>query len=97
MPGGGPGEVHVDFRENARDMDPAVLRAFRTVIRDDNRCVRNIAARVLGNHGGSESYGLFISMLKDARGDFRETGALGLGEMEDARAITPLANVVEFG
>ena len=94
MPGGGPGEVHVDIHENTRDMDPAVLRAFRAVIRDDNRCVRNIAARVLGNHGGSESYGLFTGMLKDARADFRETGALGLGELQDSRAITPLSDAL---
>ena len=94
MPGGGPGEVHVDMHENTRDMDPAVLRAFRAVIRDDNRCVRNIAARVLGNHGGSEAYNLFIGMLKDARADFRETGALGLGERQDSRAITPLSDAL---
>jgi len=94
MPGGGPGEVHIDMHESTHDMDPAVLRAFRTVIRDDNRCVRNIAARVLGNHGGSESYNLFIGMLKDARADFRETGALGLGEREDSRAISPLSDAL---
>src|SRR5712691_7802693 len=94
MPGGGPGEVHVDMHENTRDMDPAVLRAFRAVIRDDNRCVRNIAARVLGNHGGSESYSLFVGMLKDARADFRETGARGLGELQDSRAITPLVDAL---
>ena len=94
MPGGGPGEVHVDMHENTRDMDPAVLRAFRAVIRDDNRCVRNIAARVLGNHGGSDGYNLFLGMLKDARPDFRETGALGLGEREDSRAIGPLSDAL---
>src|SRR6266851_2919957 len=94
MPGGGPGEVHVDMHENTRDMDPAVLRAFRAVIRDDNRCVCSIAARVLGNHGGSESYSLFVGMLKDARADFRETGALGLGELHDSRAITPLSDAL---
>jgi len=90
MPGGGARVVHVNMHENTHEMDPAVLHAFRAFIRDDNRCVRNIAARVLGNHRGSESYNLFIGMLKDARADFRETGALGLGELEDSRAINPL-------
>src|SRR5438034_8143319 len=85
MPGGGGGGFHVNMHENTHGMDPAVLRAFRAVIRDDNRCVRNIAARVLGNYGGSESYNLFLGMLKDPRPDFRETGALGLGELEDSR------------
>ena len=74
MPGGGGGGFHVNMHESSHDLDPAVLRAFRAVIRDDNRCVRNIAARVLGNHGGSESYNLFIGMLKEARADFRRSG-----------------------
>src|SRR3989442_10148047 len=94
MPGGGGDGFHVNMHENTRDMDPAVLRAFRAVIRDDNRCVRNIAARVLGNRGGSGSYNLFIGMLKDARADFRETGALGLGERGDTRAISPLSDAL---
>src|SRR6267142_2332471 len=95
MPGGGGGGgFHVNPHENSRDIDPAVLRAFRAVIRDDNRCVRNIAARVLGNSGGSESYNLFIGMLKDARADFRETGALGLGERDDSRALGPLSDAL---
>src|SRR5438876_2155258 len=38
---------------------------------------------------------LFIGMLKDARADFRETGALGLGELEDSRAINPLVAEAE--
>ena len=96
MPGGGIGDFHINMHEwGGRKMDPAVLRAFRAFIRDDNRCVRNIAARVIGNHGGrSESYELFLGMLRDARADFRETGALGLGEVEDSRAINPLSNAL---
>src|SRR6267143_4241772 len=31
MPGGGGGGFHVNMHENTRDMDPAVLRAFRAV------------------------------------------------------------------
>src|SRR5260221_9072071 len=95
MPGGGGGGgVHFGMHERSRDMDAAVLRAFRAVIRDDNRCVRNIAARMLGNYGGSESYNLFIGMLKDARAHFRETGALSLGEREDSRALGPLSDAL---
>src|SRR4051812_29012067 len=37
MPGGGRGDFDIDMRDS-RSMDPAVLRAFRAVIRDDNRC-----------------------------------------------------------
>src|SRR5439155_1388321 len=79
--------VHMDMHGRSHDLDPGVLRAFRAVIRDDNRCVRNIAARVLGNHGGSATYELFLGLLRDSRPDLRETGALGLGELADSRAI----------
>src|SRR5258708_15247598 len=94
MPGGGGGGFHVNMHGRTHGMDPAVLRAFGAVIRDDNRCVRNIAARVLGNHGGSESYSLFPGMLKDARPAFRETGALGLGEAEGSRRATPISSAL---
>lgn len=77
MPGGGAGGIHIGMNERESDMDPGVMRAFRAVIRDENRCVRTIAARVLGRY--SANYDLFLSMLRDARPDLRETGALGLG------------------
>src|ERR1700694_3985661 len=92
--GGGGGEVRVDMHERSSGVDPATLRAFRAVIRDDNRCVRNIAARVLGRHGGSGTYELFFALLRDARADLRETGALGLGELDDSRAIGPLSDAL---
>src|SRR5258705_928092 len=80
MPGGGGGGFHVNMHGNTHGMDPAVLRAFGAVIRDDNRCLRNIASRVLRNHGGSQSYNLVAGILKDARPHFRETRAFGLLE-----------------
>src|SRR2546430_9386014 len=96
MPGGGGiGDFNVNMHESNRHMDPAVLRAFRAFIRDDNRCVRNIAARVLGDHGGSASYDLFLGLLRDSRADLRETGALGLGELQDSRAIGPLSDALK--
>jgi hypothetical protein len=76
MPGGGGiGDFNVNMHENNRHMDPAVLRAFRSFIRDDNRCVRNIAARALGDHGGREYYDLFLGLLRDSRADPRVRGA----------------------
>src|SRR5690348_5470344 len=89
MPGGGFGGVSINMHEGRKPTDPSVRRAFSAFIRDDNRCVRNIAARALGNHGGSESSNLFIGMLRETRADLRETGALGLGELEDPRAFGP--------
>ena len=67
MPRGGGGGVHVEMHERGSDINPAVLRAFRAFIRDDNRCVRNIAARVLGRHGGSNAYDLFVALLRESR------------------------------
>src|SRR2546422_3554576 len=95
--GGGDGEipVHMGTHGRSHDLDPGVLRAFRAVIRDDNSCVRNIAACVLGNHGGSASSELFLGLLRASRPDLRETGALGLGELEDSRAIGPLSDALK--
>jgi HEAT repeat protein len=96
MPGGGGAvaAVRMGMHWRSHELDPAVANAFRALIRDDNRCVRNIAARVLGNHGGSASYDLFMGLLRDSRADLRETGALGLGEVQDTRAIGPLSDAL---
>ncbi len=95
--GGGPAHVMHDVMRAHRfeGRDAAVLGAFRAVIRDDNRCVRNIAARVLGNAGDAGAYDLFAGLLRDSRPGLRETGALGLGELEDVRAINPLADALD--
>ena len=73
MPGGGG--MHFDMHEHSSEISPATLRAFRAFVRDDNRCVRSIAVRMLGNHGTSAEYDLFIGMLKDAQPDIREHAA----------------------
>lgn len=92
--GGGGGHINFNIDEASDGIDRATLGAFRAMIRDENRCVRNIAARVLGSHGGSGTYELFLGLLREARTDLRETGALGLGELEDTRAIGPLSDVL---
>src|SRR5205814_8424322 len=68
--------------------------AFRAVLRDDNRCVRNIAARVLGRARTPGSYDAFLALLRDANPGLRETGALGLGELDDRRAVRPLQDAL---
>src|SRR2546423_12302777 len=70
------------------------LGAFRAVLRDDNRCVRNIAARVLGRARTPESYDAFLTLLRDPNPGLRETGALGLGELDDRRALRPLQDAL---
>ncbi len=101
MPGGGGGiagvmrDVTHGNRDHKSGVDAATLGAFRAVLRDDNRCVRNIAARVLGNHNPAGTYELFIGLLRDAKPGLRETGAIGLGELEDSRAIGPLGDALD--
>jgi hypothetical protein len=94
MPGGGGRGIHMMRGPNRHGYDRAVLGAFRAVVRDDNRCVRNIAARVLGRADEAGTYEVFAGLLRDARPGLRETGALGLGEMDDARAIGPLSDAL---
>ena len=52
--------------------------------------MRHIAARVLGRARSPGSYDAFLALLRDASPGLRETGALGLSELEDRRALRPL-------
>ena len=82
--------VHVHRGPRWLGEEAGWLGAFRAVLRDDNRCVRNIAARVLGRARTPESYDAFLALLRDDNPGLRETGALGLGELDDRRAVRPL-------
>src|SRR5438034_4186576 len=86
--------VHVRHGPAWYGGDAVVSGAFRAVLRDDNRCVRNIAARVLGRARSPASYDAFLALLEDASPGQRETGALGLGELDDRRALRPLQNAL---
>src|SRR5437773_7628193 len=69
--------VHVRHGPAWYGGDAAVSGAFRAVLRDDSRCVRNIAARVLGRARSEEdrlnsshitmSYGVFCLKKKKTR------------------------------
>src|SRR5213592_522196 len=86
--------VHVRHGPAWYGGDAVVSGAFRAVLRDDNRCVRNIAARVLGRARSPASYDAFLALLEDASPGPRETRALGLGELDDRRALRPLQNAL---
>jgi len=86
--------VHVRHGPAWYGGDAVVSGAFRAVLRDDNHCVRNIAARVLGRARSPASYDAFLALLEDASPGPRETGALGLGELDDRRALRPLQNAL---
>ncbi len=77
-----------------RKADAVALGAFRLGLRDSSRCVRHIAARVLGNAKPPWAYQTFTSMAKDSDAGFRETGILGLGELEDIRSLGGLSEAL---
>src|SRR5438874_3874545 len=93
--GHGPrARMHVNHRARWRGADSVAFGAFHAVLRDDNRCVRNIAARVLGRAGAPGSFDAFVALLRETAPGLRETGALGLGELKDRRALRPLQDAL---
>ncbi len=74
--------------------DAVALGAFRVGLRDPSRCVRHIAARVLGDAKPPWAYQTFTAMSKDADAGLRETGILGLGELEDPRSLGGLGDAL---
>src|SRR5256885_10270234 len=52
--------VRLNHGAGWRGTDSAAFGAFRAVLRDDNRCVRNIAARVPGRAGAPRGYGALL-------------------------------------
>ena len=48
--------VHGSGAWHGHELDAATLGAFRAVLRDDNECVRDIAARVLGRANPPGTY-----------------------------------------
>src|SRR5262245_17380183 len=71
----------------ARDLDPQVLAVFRSALKDPNRCVRSIAARMVARARPSWAATDLSALAKDASPDLRETGLLGLGGLEDPQTI----------
>src|SRR5256884_7297988 len=65
--GHGPhARVRINHGAGWHGTDSAAFGAFRAVLRDDSRCVRNIAARVLGRAGAPGSYDAFVALLREA-------------------------------
>jgi hypothetical protein len=85
---GGPGinGPHVSHRTGGR-MDAKVLAVFRTALRDQSRCVRRIAARMVAREEPAWAASEFNTLVKDADAGLREIGLLGLGELEDPRTF----------
>ena len=88
MPDGGIGisGPNVSYRAGVA-LDPKVLAVFRTALRDQSRCVRRIAARMVAREKPAWAASEFGTLAKDADAGLREIGLLGLGELEDPRTI----------
>src|SRR5213078_2273162 len=86
--------VRVPVHRGAHWYGEAVgLGAFRAVLRHDNRCVRNIAARVLGRASSPESYDAFLA-LRDLDAGVRAMAARGVGELEDSSSVGALTTAL---
>jgi hypothetical protein len=101
MPGGGGGRAGVmrdvmhGHEGHKSGIDNATLGAFRAVLRDDNRCIRNIAARVLaawalGEIEAESGVEPRLAALKDPDIDVRVAAAWALGEIESPLALDGL-------
>ena len=77
-----------------RTLDAKVLAVFRTALRDQSRCVRRIAARVVSREEPTWAATEFGALTKDADAGLREIGLLGLGELEDPRTIGTMTNAL---
>jgi hypothetical protein len=68
-------------------LDPQALQAFRSALKDSSRCVRHIAARMVARDRPAWAISEFGTLAKDANAGLRETGLLGLGELEDPQTM----------
>ena len=81
--GRGAGTVMPRTARASSGWDARVVDAFRPALRDNSRCVRRIAARVVGRAHPSWAPQEFAALAKSSEAGFREIGQLGLGVIED--------------
>ena len=75
-------------------LDAKVVAIFRTALRDQSRCVRRIAARMVAREQPTWAASEFGALAKDDDAGLREIGLLGLGELEDARTIGAMTSAL---
>ena len=91
MPFGGATSIsspNLTGATRAGALDAAVLAVFRAALRDQSRCVRRIAARVVAREEPSWAVADFTALVKDSDPGMRETALLGLGELEYPSTIS---------
>ena len=70
-----------------RALDAKVLAVFRAALRDQSRCIRRIAARVVAREEPAWAPSEFGALAKEADAGLREIALLGLGQLEDPRTL----------
>ena len=95
--GRGPGVSgpQISYRAGAA-LSPQVLAAFRTALRDQSRCVRRIAARMIAREKPAWAPTEFGTLAKDADAGLREVGHAGTrrarGSADDRRDDAALSD-----
>lgn len=69
---------------------PSVVGQLAAALRDDDACVRRLAAPLLGRVHTTAAHGALRSALQDERPATREAAAIGLGFSNDAAVIPAL-------
>jgi hypothetical protein len=70
-----------------KTLDAKVLAVFRTALRDQSRCVRRIAARMVAREESTWAASEFGALAQDADAGIRAIGMPGLGELKDPKTI----------
>lgn len=70
------------------------LAAFRVGLTDDNACVRGLSAGAIGSAKRPGTLEMFLAMMGSRDAPDRETAAIGLGHLEDARGIAALGSAL---
>ncbi len=97
MPWAGGG-VHVRVpsigSRGGADMDARVLEAYRGALKDSSRCIRHIAARMVARARPAWAAADFGRLAKAPDAGLRETGLLGLGELEDPATLSVMTGAL---
>ena len=73
-----------------REVDATAVALLREALTDSDRCVRRLAAPMLGRVEDPSAMQAMLSALTSSDAGVREVGALALGFADDPRSIPPL-------
>jgi HEAT repeat protein len=73
-----------------RHTDPALVPPLRSAMRDDDACVRRVAASLISNVRHASAVSAMVEALEDSRPGTREVAALAIGMSESAPGVDGL-------